>query len=94
VDPAGGAHHTGFSYAVTAEHLRDFAEIAGIEFVLIDGATALTELREGAPLERGLLPVCAPRRAPRLQGSPTMLTELKREAYEANLAPAGTASST
>jgi L-arabinose isomerase len=28
---AGGAHHTGFSYAVTAEHLRDFAEIAGIE---------------------------------------------------------------
>ena len=33
---AGGAHHTGFSYALTAEHLEDFAEMAGIEFLLID----------------------------------------------------------
>ncbi len=33
---AGGAHHTGFSQAVTVEHLEDFAEIAGLEFVLID----------------------------------------------------------
>ncbi|GAB4490234.1 MAG: L-arabinose isomerase [Anaerolineales bacterium] len=29
---AGGAHHTSFSYAVTAEHLRDFASIAGSFF--------------------------------------------------------------
>ena len=36
---AGGAHHTSFSYAVTAEHLRDFAEMAGIEFLLIDEET-------------------------------------------------------
>jgi L-arabinose isomerase len=36
---AGGAHHTALSYAVTAEHLRDFAEIAGIELVLIDADT-------------------------------------------------------
>ena len=43
---SGGAHHTAFSYAVTAEHLRDFAEVAGIEFVLIDGATRLTELEK------------------------------------------------
>jgi L-arabinose isomerase len=43
---AGGAHHTAFSYSVTAEHLRDFAEIAGIELVLIDGATRLTELEK------------------------------------------------
>ena len=33
---AGGAHHTGFSLAITPEHLRDFAEMAGVEFVLID----------------------------------------------------------
>lgn len=38
---AGGAHHTGYSYAVTTEHLSDFAEIAGIECVVIrDGTTA------------------------------------------------------
>jgi L-arabinose isomerase len=39
---SGGAHHTAFSYAVTAEHLRDFAELAGIECILIDAATRLT----------------------------------------------------
>jgi L-arabinose isomerase len=39
---AGGAHHTAFSYPVTAEHLRDFAEIAGVELVLIDGDTRLS----------------------------------------------------
>jgi L-arabinose isomerase len=36
---AGGAHHTSFSYAITAEHLRDFAEMAGVEFLLIDEKT-------------------------------------------------------
>ena len=36
---AGGAHHTGFSYAVTTEHLEDLAEIAGIEVAIIDAAT-------------------------------------------------------
>ena len=34
---AGGAHHSGFSYAVNAQHLEDFADMAGIEYVLIDG---------------------------------------------------------
>jgi L-arabinose isomerase len=43
---AGGAHHTAFSYAVTSEHLRDFAEIAGIELVLIDRDTRLAELEK------------------------------------------------
>lgn len=38
---AGGAHHTGFSQAVTVEHLTDFAEIAGIECVVIDASTDL-----------------------------------------------------
>jgi L-arabinose isomerase len=43
---AGGAHHTSFSYAVTAEHLGDFAEIAGIEFLLIDENTRVEEFKE------------------------------------------------
>jgi len=42
---AGGAHHTGFSQALTVEHLEDFAEIAGVELVVIDGETRLRELR-------------------------------------------------
>jgi L-arabinose isomerase len=42
---AGGAHHTSFSYAVTAEHLRDFAEMADMEFLLIDENTVLNEFR-------------------------------------------------
>jgi L-arabinose isomerase len=43
---AGGAHHTSFSYAVTAEHLSDFASMAGVEFLLIDEATQLDAFRE------------------------------------------------
>ena len=43
---AGGAHHTSFSYAVNAEHLRDFAAMAGIEFLLIDENTCVEEFRE------------------------------------------------
>ncbi len=43
---AGGAHHTGFSYAVTADHLRDFAEMAGIEFLLIDENTCLEDFKK------------------------------------------------
>jgi L-arabinose isomerase len=43
---AGGAHHTAFSYSVTAENLRDFAEIAGVELVLIDADTRLPELEK------------------------------------------------
>ncbi len=42
---AGGAHHTGYSYAVTAEEMEDLAEIAGIEFVHIGKGTALREFR-------------------------------------------------
>jgi len=43
---AGGAHHTSFSYAVTADHLRDFAEMAGVEFLLIDETTRVDEFKE------------------------------------------------
>jgi len=38
---AGGAHHTGFSQNLTAEYLEDFAEIAGIEYLIIDADTKL-----------------------------------------------------
>jgi L-arabinose isomerase len=43
---AGGAHHTSFSYAVTAEHLRDFASIAGIEFLVIDEKTEVETFKD------------------------------------------------
>jgi len=43
---SGGAHHTGFSQALTTEHLEDFAEIAGIELIVIDADTRLRELRQ------------------------------------------------
>ena len=42
----GGAHHTGFSYSITAEHLRDFAEMAGVEFLLIDENTTVDEFKD------------------------------------------------
>ncbi|MBO9618082.1 MAG: L-arabinose isomerase [Niabella sp.] len=38
---AGGAHHTCYSQNLTAEHLEDFATIAGIEFTLINKNTEL-----------------------------------------------------
>jgi len=43
---AGGAHHTAFSQAVTAEYLEDFCEMAGIEFLLIDNDTNLTQFKK------------------------------------------------
>ena len=43
---AGGAHHTCFSQSLTPEYLEDFADIAGIEFVLIDSDTKLTEFKK------------------------------------------------
>jgi L-arabinose isomerase len=42
---AGGAHHTGFSYAVKTEHLEDLAEIANLELVVIDKATELRSFK-------------------------------------------------
>jgi L-arabinose isomerase len=43
---AGGAHHTGYSYSVTSEHLEDFAEIAGIELAVIDAETELRDFKQ------------------------------------------------
>jgi L-arabinose isomerase len=42
---AGGAHHTGFSYSVTTEHMEDLAEIAGVELVVIDANTELRDFK-------------------------------------------------
>ena len=42
---AGGAHHTCYSQNITSEYLQDFAEIAGIEFVIIDDNTNLQQLK-------------------------------------------------
>jgi len=38
---AGGAHHTSFSQAITTDYLEDFAEIAGLEALVIDKDTDL-----------------------------------------------------
>ncbi len=43
---AGGAHHTGFSQAVTTEMLEDFAGMAGIELVVIDDQTKVRNFRQ------------------------------------------------
>lgn len=42
---AGGAHHTCYSQNLTSEHLQDFADMAGIEYVLIGKKTDLYQLR-------------------------------------------------
>lgn len=43
---SGGPHHTGFSQGITAKHMEDFAEIAGIEYLLIDEDTKLSEIKK------------------------------------------------
>jgi len=43
---AGGAHHTGFSMALSADYLENFADIAGIEFLLIGEKTTLPEFKD------------------------------------------------
>ena len=43
---AGGAHHTVLSRAVGPEPLADFAEMAGIEFVLIDEETRVSAVQK------------------------------------------------
>lgn len=43
---AGGSHHPVFSQALTMETLRDFASIAGIEFIAIDGSSNVDAIRK------------------------------------------------
>ena len=42
---AGGAHHTVFSQALSAEHVYDFSEMAGIEYLQIDKTTELRQFK-------------------------------------------------
>jgi L-arabinose isomerase len=42
---AGGAHHTCYSQNLSLQHLEDFAEMAGIEYVRIDKNTDLYQLK-------------------------------------------------
>lgn len=42
---AGGAHHTVFSLVVTTEQVLDFAEIAGVEAVVIDKDTNIRQFK-------------------------------------------------
>ena len=43
---AGGAHHTVLSYDVTAEQMKDFANMMGVEFVHITKDTTVEKLEE------------------------------------------------
>lgn len=43
---AGGAHHTVFTYAATAQMMEDFAEMMGIEFVHITKETTIEGLKQ------------------------------------------------
>ncbi len=42
---AGGAHHTAFTYDLTAEQMGDWAEAMGIEAVFIDEKTTIRDLK-------------------------------------------------
>jgi L-arabinose isomerase len=42
---AGGAHHTCYSQNLTSEHIMDFADMAGVEFLLIDSDTNLRDFK-------------------------------------------------
>jgi L-arabinose isomerase len=42
---AGGAHHTVYSQSLSSEHLEDFAEMAGIEMLLIDKKTTISHYK-------------------------------------------------
>lgn len=43
---AGGAHHTGYSPALTAEHMEAFADMADVEYLVIDQNTKVRPFRQ------------------------------------------------
>ncbi|WP_445738382.1 L-arabinose isomerase [Mariniflexile sp.] len=43
---AGGAHHTVYSQVVTTEYMEDFADIAGIELLVIDDKTTVRDFKD------------------------------------------------
>lgn len=42
---AGGSHHPTFSQALTTEHFADFAEICGVELLVIDAETRIRDFK-------------------------------------------------
>ena len=89
---AGGAHHTGFSQALTTEHIEDFAEIAGIELLRIDADTEAAPVSPGAAMERRrnyvvLIPLTGWTKVSHFSRKTAqgMLEELKEVTLEANL---------
>jgi L-arabinose isomerase len=42
---AGGSHHTALSRAINSEHLASFADMAGIEYLLIDNSTTVADFQ-------------------------------------------------
>ena len=43
---AGGAHHTVFSQAISSEYIEDFSEMNGLEYLLINDSTKLSEFKK------------------------------------------------
>ncbi|NLP56874.1 L-arabinose isomerase [Lutibacter sp. B1] len=43
---AGGAHHTVYSQALTTEFMEDFADISGIELLVIDDKTTIRDFKD------------------------------------------------
>jgi len=43
---AGGAHHTVYSQSLTTEYMEDFADIAGIELLVIDEKTTIRDFKD------------------------------------------------
>ncbi|MFO7672176.1 MAG: L-arabinose isomerase [Lutibacter sp.] len=43
---AGGAHHTVYSQSVTTEYMEDFADISGIELLVIDANTSIRDFKD------------------------------------------------
>jgi L-arabinose isomerase len=41
----GGAHHSVFTQALTAEYFEDFAEMADLEFLVIDDETTIRQFK-------------------------------------------------
>ncbi|RYF53553.1 MAG: L-arabinose isomerase, partial [Cytophagaceae bacterium] len=41
----GGAHHTAYSQNLTAEHMQDFADMAGLEYLRIGKGTTIEQFR-------------------------------------------------
>ena len=42
---AGAAHHSGFSMAITAEHMEDFSDMFNLEYIEINETTTITDVK-------------------------------------------------